>query len=102
MKYKLEVVVWPNPRKRLEFKQTLECLVEDLHNCCSSLMINVSENGLNYTILAQWENSDQMRHTLRSNKFSILYGAIIGLCDNTVIRIDGKPAGNDIAKLLEF
>ena len=102
MKNKLEVVVRPNPRKRLELKQTLDCLTGILQDYCSSLMINESENGLTITLLAQWEKSDQMRHTLRSKEFSILSGAINALCDNTVIRIDDKSAGNDIAKLSEL
>jgi hypothetical protein len=101
MKKKLEVVIWPNSRKRLEFKQSLDCLAEILQHYCSSLMIDESGDGLTYTLLAQWETLDQRRQTLQSKEFSILSGAITALCDKTVIRLDDKVFNHQISDLIK-
>ena len=101
MKRKLELVVWPNSRKRLEFRQSLDCLADILQNYCSSLMIDESGDGLTYTILAQWETLDQMHQTFQSKEFSILSGAITALCDKTVIRLDDKVFSHQISDLIK-
>jgi len=99
MKKKLELIVSPNSRKRLEFKQSLDCLAGTLKNYCSKLEIIESDDGVTFTLLVQWETSDQMRQAIKSEECSILSGAITALCEKTVIRLDDKEVGNHISKL---
>lgn len=99
MKKKLELIVSPNLRKRLEFKQSLDYLAETLQNYCSKLEIIESDDGVIFTLLAQWETLDQMRQAIRSEECSILSGAITALCERTVIRLDDKEVGNHISML---
>ena len=101
MKKKLEVVVWPNSRKMLEFKQSLDCLAEILQNYCTNLKIEEAGDGLSYTLSAQWETSAHMRQTLQSKEFSILSGAITALCDKTLIRLDDKVFSHQISDLIK-
>ncbi len=99
MKKKLELIVSPNPRKRLEFKQSLDCLAGTLQNYCSKLEIIESDDGVTFTLLARWETSDQMRRAIQSEECSILSGAITALCEKTIIMLDDKEVGNHISKL---
>ncbi len=99
MKKKLEVVVWPVARKSMEFKQTLDCLADTLESYCSSLRIDKARDESTYTISAQWETVDHMRHALQSEEFLILFGAIAALCDKTMLKLDDKPAGNHISMI---
>ena len=99
MKKKLEIIVSPSSRKRLEFKQSLDCLAGTMQNYCSKLEIIESDDGVTFTLLAQWETLNQMRQAIRSEECSILSGAITTLCEKTVIRLDDKEVGNHISKL---
>ena len=94
-----ERIVSLNPRKRLEFKQSLDCLAGTLKNYCSKLEIIESYDGVTSTLFAQWETLDQMRQAIQSEECSILSGAITALCKKTVIRLDDKQVGNHISKL---
>ena len=99
MKKKLELIVLTNSRKRKEFKQSLNFLAGNLQNYCSSLMIDESEDGLTFTILARWETETQMRQALSSKELLILSGAIRALCEKTAIRFDDKQIGDHISML---
>ncbi len=99
MKKKLELIVSPSSRKRLEFKQSLDCLAGDLQNYCSKLEIIESDDGVTFTLLVQWETLDQMRQAIRGEECSILSGAITALCEKTIIRLNDKEVGNHISKL---
>ena len=99
MKKKLELIVLLKPHKRKEFIQSLNFLAGNLQNYCSSLKIDESEDGLNFTILARWETLDQMGQALNSKEFGILSGAIFTLCKITSIGLDDKQVYNDISKL---
>ena len=88
MNKSLELNVKLNTRKKLEFKQTLECLSEGLLNDCSGLKIQESQDSDIFTLLIQWDSANQMRLALRTNAFGILIGAIKSLAKNT-----GNPAG---------
>ena len=96
---KLELIVSPSSRKRLEFKQSLDCLAGTMRNYCSKLEIIESNDGVTFTLFAQWETSDQMRQAIRSEECSILSGAITALCEKTVILLDDKEVGNHISIL---
>ena len=96
---KLEIIVSPKSRKRLEFKQSLDYLSGTLQNYCSKLEIIEAEDGVTFTLLFQWETSDQMRQAIRGEECSILSGAITALCEKTVIRLDDIEVGNHISML---
>jgi transcriptional/translational regulatory protein YebC/TACO1 len=100
MKKKLELKIELNSRKKLEFRQTLECLSEILLIDCSDLNIQESLDGDIFTLSIQWESTTQMRQALRTKEFSILTGAIKSLAKSTGIFIDDKNIGNDISKLM--
>ena len=102
MKKKLELTIELNSRKKLEFRQTLECLSEILLNDCSDLNIQESQDGDIFILLIQWESANQMRQALRTKEFSILAGAIKSLAKSTAIRFDDKDIGNDISKLMSL
>ncbi len=99
MSRKLELVVRPKLRKKIEFGQTLDCLAGVLQDYCSDLRIDRSEDENSYTIEAVWKDKERMDQMLRSEEFYILSGAIAALCDRTEIRLDGEPVGTDIAQL---
>jgi hypothetical protein len=100
MKKKLEFNIVVNSRKKLEFRQTLECLSESLLSDCSDLKIQESQDDDIFILLIQWNSANQMRSALRTNEFGILLGAIKSLGKNTGIRLDDKNIGNDISKLM--
>ena len=100
MKKRLELIVTMNSRKKLEFRQTLECLSEILVNYCTKLNIEESKSGDIFTLLIQWESANQMRSAFRTNEFSILIGAIKSLGRNISIQVDDKDIGNDISMLM--
>ena len=100
MKKRLELIVRMNSRKKLEFKQTLECLSEILMNYCTGLKIEESKGGDIFNLLIQWDSANQMRSALRTNEFGILIGAIKSLGKSTGIRLNEKDLGNDISKLM--
>ena len=74
-------------------------LAGNLQNYCSSLMIDESEDGLTFTILARWKTETQMRQAINSKEFGILSGAIFTLCKITSIGLDDKQVYNGISKL---
>jgi len=100
MKKKLELNIVLNSRKKLEFRQTLECLSESLLNDCSDLKIQESQDDDVFILLIQWNSANQMRRALHTNDFGILIGAIKSLGKNTGIRLDDKDIGNDLSKLM--
>ena len=102
MKKKLELTIELNYRKKLEFRQTLECLSEILLNDCFGLNIQEVQEGDIFILLIQWESENQMRQALRTKEFSILTGAIKSLAKNTGIRLDDEDLGNDISKLMSL
>lgn len=85
----------------MEFKQTLDCLLDTLKNYCSNLTINQAEDSDTYTLTAIWENTQQMQKALQSEDFAILSGAITALCDKTVIRLDDKVFNHQISDLIK-
>ena len=99
MKKKLELIVEPKPHKIKEFSQSLYTLSKNLQNYCSSLIIDESEDGVTFNVLAQWETEEQMRKALRSEEFRILSGAISALSEKTFIRLDDKQVGKHISML---
>ena len=99
---KLEVIVFPKPHNLKEFKQSLNFLIGNLQNYCSSLMIDESGDGNEFIISAQWDSTDQMRQALRSEEFLILSGAVNALCEKTAIWLDDKQVGNHISKLTKL
>jgi len=99
MKKKLEVIVWPKPHNRKEFKQSLTSLSESLQRHCSSLKIDESEDGLTFTILARWDTTDQMRRALRREEFLVLSGAILALSEKSICRLNDKQVGNNLLKV---
>ena len=66
---------------------------------CLKLEIIESDDGVTFTLLAQWETLNQMRQAIRSEECSILSGAITALCEKTAIRLDDKEVGNHISML---
>jgi len=100
MKKVLELNIVLNARKKLEFKQTLECLSEILFNDCTDLKIEESEEGDTFTLLIQWDSANQMRQALHTKEFAILSGAIKSLAKSTGIRLDDEDIGNDISKIM--
>jgi hypothetical protein len=100
MKKKLELNIVVSSRKKLEFRQTIECLSESLLKECSDLKIQESQDDDIFFLLIEWSSTSQMRRALRTNDFGILIGAIISLEKNTGIRLDDKDIGNDITKLM--
>ena len=66
---------------------------------CSKLEIIESDDGVTFTLFAQGETLGQMRQAIQSEECSILSGAIIALCEKTIIRLDEKEVGNHISKL---
>ena len=89
-----------NSHKKLEFRQSLECLSEILPKYCSDLNIRESEDDDTFILMIQWESSIQMRRALRTEEFLILSGAIKSLAKNTRIWLDNKDIGNDISRLM--
>lgn len=63
------------------------------------LEIIESDDGVTFTLLAQWETLNQMRQAIRSEECSILSGAITALCEKTVIWLDDIEVGNHISIL---
>jgi hypothetical protein len=100
MKKKLELNIVLNSRKKLEFRQTLECLSEILLNHCSDMKIQETEDNDTFYLLIQWDSANQMRVALRTNEFGILIGAIKSLGRNISIQVDDKDIGNDISMLM--
>jgi len=100
MKKKLELNIVLNSRKKLEFRQTLECLSEILLNHCSDIKIQETEDKDTFYLLIQWDSANQMRQALRTKEFAVLSGAIKSLAMSTGIRLDDKDMGNDISKLM--
>ena len=100
MKKRLELNIVLNSRKKLEFRQTVECLSESLLNNCSDLKIQESQDDDTFTLLIRWDSVNQMRSAIRTNEFGILIGAIKSLGKNTSIRLDDKDIGSDILKLM--
>jgi len=98
MRRKIEVLVWPKLRKKVEFKQTLDCLSMTFQDYCLSLRID-SQNENYFILSAEWSNLKQMRQMLQSKEFSILSGAIASLCESSDIRLDGKPFKHELSKL---
>jgi hypothetical protein len=98
MKRTIEIMVWPKLRKDLEFSQTLDCLSVKFQDYCSTLRIE-SQNGGNYILYAEFQNSEQMQHMLQSKEFKILAGAVMALCQKSEIRLDREPFKQEIAKL---
>ena len=99
MNRKLELVVWPKLRKKIEFGQTLDCLSGVLQDYCSGLRIDQSEDEDTYTIEAVWKDVERMDQMIRSKEFLILSGAIAALCDRIDIWLDGELVGTDISQL---
>jgi len=95
----LELTIFVKPHKHLEFKQTLDNLFSTLQKHCTSLKINDSENGLPFSILAQWETAGNMHDALNKDEFKILFGAIEALCEKVQIRLNDKLVGNHISML---
>ena len=77
----------------------MDNLSKNLQNYCSSLIIDESEDGVTFNILAQWETEDQMRKALKSEEFLILSGAISTLSEKTITRLDGKKISNHVSML---
>lgn len=99
MKEILELIIVPNSRKKKEFSQTLNNLATALQSSCSSLKINEAEDSSTINIKVKWETAAEMHRTLEGDEFAILSGAIIALCEKTIIRLNDKLVGNHISML---
>ena len=95
----LKIVLRVNTSKLLEFKQTLDHLIEKLQKDCSILKIKETNNLQSYTIIMTWETEDQMHRAMISNAFKILSGAITALVEKCTIHLNDKLVGNHISIL---
>ena len=99
---RLDTALLVKSTKRLEFKQTLYDLSENLQKYCTKLEITESDNSLSYSILAQWKTEVEMFEALKEDEFKILSGAIKALCEKSTIRLNDKLVGNNISILADI
>lgn len=94
-----EMEIWVKPTKRLEFKQTLNDLNVKLQKYCTRLEISVSDNGVLFSIIAQWRTAFEMQEAIKMQEFEILSGAITALSEKTEIKLNNKLIDNLISTL---
>ncbi|MDB9961175.1 hypothetical protein OAD62_03685 [Oceanihabitans sp.] len=95
----LKIALRVKTSKLLEFKQTLDHLIETLQKDCSILKIKETNNLQSYTIIMAWETEDQMHRAMISNAFSILSGAITALVEKSTIHLNNKLVGNHMSTI---
>jgi hypothetical protein len=95
----LKIELRVNTSKLLEFKQTLDHLIEKLQKDCSLLKIKETNNLQSYTIIMTWETEDQMHRAMISNAFKILSGAITALVEKCTIHLNNKLVGNHMSTI---
>ena len=96
---KLELIIFFKQRKSKELKQTLQDLKQILQEYSTRIFIDELEKSCCFSIIVQWESEAQMQHALKMVEFEILSGAIISLCEKTIIRLDDKQVGSHISNL---
>ena len=98
----LKIVLRVNTSKLLEFKQTLDHLIEKLQKDCSILKIKETNNLQSYTIIMAWETEDQMHRVMISKVFTILSGAITALCEKSTIHLNDILVGNHMSTMTKL
>jgi len=73
-----------NPKKHLEFEQTITALLEEIEasgECLGWTIFREIKNENAYSIETHWGKKETVEKHLGSKRFKILTGAIRNLCD---------------------
>ena len=89
------------PEKQLELMQTLFSMIEPTEKeagCVSCSVFCDIEDKTLFSLIGEWENRENLDHHIRSNRFGVLLGTKILLCEPlniqifTVVRSEGMEA----------
>lgn len=94
---KLEFEVTPIPRKRMEFSQTLDSLLNDMKDCCDRFEFFQSGNGKNFLITLSYSGIEQLYSAVQDVRIKILSGAISSLCEANEILLNSTKI-NQLSK----
>ena len=73
-----------NPKKHLEFQQTITALLEEIEtsgDCLGWNLFREMQNENCYCIETRWEKNETVQRHLSSKRFKIMKGEIRNLCD---------------------
>jgi len=100
---KLEISILPKYTKSLELSQSLDSIVPDLEQLCTSVILKKEDKD--FIIVVNMESFQEFQTVLYSKEVSILSGAISTLgkkSEVTVYGIGKKNGSSDLQKIRLF
>lgn len=95
----LFIAVKITPKKRFEFEQTMESLMDDLMTAKGCLEYSVCRDFKDpnaFYITNKWKEKKDLDKHIRTDSFGILIGAISNLCEENQMDITLAAASQDL------
>lgn len=86
----LFISVKVTPKKRFEFEQTMESLIDDLRTekgCLDYTVCRDFKDPNAFSIINKWKQKVNLINHIQTNSFAILVGAIANLCEEDSMNI---------------
>ena len=98
----LFVSVKVTPKKRFEFEQTMESLMEDLRTargCLDYSVFRDYKNPNTFCIINKWQEKINFINHIKTDSFGILMGAIANLCEEDLLEITLTTSSQDLTEM---
>ena len=98
----LFIAVKVTPKKRVEFEQTLESLIDDLRTAKGCLDYSICrdyKDPVFFCITNKWKTKKDLFNHIGTDSFGILNGAIANLCEEDHVDITLTASSQDLLEI---